>query len=129
MPVNFSLTDLLPTHMISAEAILAITFLTCHEDHIIKVFTKENCISPSMTAAKDTDAVPSLSSIIILIRRKGKFNVKVPLQAHFVELIQISKVLVTLAQRNFEQYQNSEFQFKSRKLSSYLAFLHQEIGF
>ena len=81
-----------------------------------------------MTSAKDTDAVASLSSIIILIRRKGKFNEIVPLQAHFVELMQISKVLVTLAQRNFEQYQNSEFQFDSRKLSSYLAFLHQEIG-
>lgn len=32
MPVNFSRTDLGPTHIISAEAILAITFVTCHKE-------------------------------------------------------------------------------------------------
>lgn len=31
MPENFSLTDLAPTHIISAEAILVITFVTCSE--------------------------------------------------------------------------------------------------
>lgn len=31
MPVNFSLTDLGPTHTISAEAILAITFVICYK--------------------------------------------------------------------------------------------------
>lgn len=32
MPVNFSLTDLGPTHIISAEAILAITFVIYHNN-------------------------------------------------------------------------------------------------
>lgn len=32
MPVNFSRTDLGPTHIISTEAILAITFVTCYKE-------------------------------------------------------------------------------------------------
>jgi hypothetical protein len=38
MPVNFSRTDLGPTHIISAEAIFAITLVTYHNQEKEKIY-------------------------------------------------------------------------------------------
>lgn len=40
MPVNFSRTDLESTHTMSAEAVLAITLVTCQKSKLIKKRTR-----------------------------------------------------------------------------------------